>query len=230
MLYRLSRDDHSIYVYDRNSMSDVKDVIPLQDTNPTQMSACNVANSLYVCLRSKSCHRRSVFRIARDAEQKFTISPQIKDHRPCISKMSVTANGSLIIRSAQTGCPDVGLHVVSKYNANGSLEQDIKLSPDTNALIFTNAIQKPNGNLVLACVSNEYEHKELGLLEIDRHWWWRCTPISIINAYLELREFCRRSWQNYDNRPVQRNRASGFGIDPPGYTQSAGEWTPICTQ
>ena len=75
MLYRLSRDDHSIYVYDRNSMSDVKDVIPLQDTNPTQMSACNVANSLYVCLRSKSCHRRSVFRIARDAEQKFTISP-----------------------------------------------------------------------------------------------------------------------------------------------------------
>ena len=81
--------------------------------------------------------------------------------------MSVTANGSLIIRSAQTGCPDVGLHVVSKYNANGSLEQDIKLSPDTNALIFTNAIQKPNGNLVLACVSNEYEHKELGLLEID---------------------------------------------------------------
>ena len=58
-----SYDDYTIYVYDRNSMSNVKDVIPLKDrpTNPSSMSACNVANCLYIDLRSIICCCFSVF-------------------------------------------------------------------------------------------------------------------------------------------------------------------------
>jgi len=160
---------HTIHVYDI-STHDVKDVIPLKDSDPAWMAACNVANCLYVGLRNKTSSYLSVFRISRDAEQKFTMSPWIQDHRGCISVMSVSANGNLIILSVQTGCP----HVVSIYNANGSLQHEIMLSPVLNVLSYMSVIQKSNGNVVLAYIREQSPQVEL--LEID-------TGGSIVRQY-----------------------------------------------
>ena len=163
-----------INVYDRNNMAEVKDVIPLPRISPVDMAACSVSNCVYILDRERYCP--SIFRIAKDEDHHFKMSPWIYDLRLKVSNrgpISVSANGNLIILSSQESSmfgsdwpmykpAYVGIYI---YNANGSLQHKIMLSPDIYGFRFVNSvIQKSNGNLVLLSANDEYKAQ---LLEID---------------------------------------------------------------
>ena len=98
------------------------------------------------------------------------MSPWIQDHKGCISMMFVSSNGNLIILSVRLRCPDV----VSIYNANGSLQHEIMLSSDTDTFVYSSVIQKSNGSVVLAYVTEQ--NPQTQLLEID-------TGGSVVRQY-----------------------------------------------
>ena len=170
----LPNNDHTIHIYNRTTTGthDVKDVIPNTRLRSSMDGSMQRGNCFYVGLRRKTYPCLSVFRISRDADHtcKFHMLPWIQDHKGCISMMSVSAKGSLIILTVPLRCPDV----VSIYNANGSFQCEIMLSPDASAFIYSSIIQKSNGNVVLAYVTKQ--NPQIQLLEID-------TGESIVRQY-----------------------------------------------
>ena len=141
--------DRIIYVYDRNNMAQVKDVIQLPRRNAKAIAACSVSNCLYVLYMDNP--GITMLRITKDEEHQFNISPWISDHKLSDANISVTANGSLIIASnLQRGRPVL----VSIYNADGFLQRKIKLLPDINGFEYVDSvIQKSDGNLVVVSES-----------------------------------------------------------------------------
>lgn len=131
----------NVRVYDRNNLSEVKDVIALPEKNLMEIEGCDVSNCVYVLcyaeeLNENSC---SVLRIKRDEENRFNVLPWITDQRK-VHSISVLPNGILSV----TQCRPVGLR---NFDANGSLV----LSADIQGFDRVDrVIQKSNGNLVLA--------------------------------------------------------------------------------
>lgn len=156
MLCKPNGQDYAITVYDIKNMAEVKDVIPLPGIRPRGLAACAVSNCVYL-LNRKEFHLISVLCITKDAENKFTISPWKNLWLPNPT-ISVTVDGSLILSRQRWG----NLAVISIYNASGSLQRQLKLSWDISS--FSDLIPKPNGNIVLISVNNEYRKK---LTEVD---------------------------------------------------------------
>src|SRR5688572_22288243 len=97
MLCMLDGKDYVINVYDRNNMVDVKDVIPLPGIRvpPNGLAACSVSNSVYVQheeRQNKTWVCLSVWRITRDEERQFYVSPWLSDLRLDYSSISVSGN------------------------------------------------------------------------------------------------------------------------------------------
>ena len=149
-----------IKVYNRDNLKEVKDVIRLPGTDAQHMTGCNVSNCLYISLRQGDSLIHDTLRISRDVDHKFNISPWIDDRR----MMSVTANGGIIICSKRGGRHR---DVVRIYNADGSLQHEMKLSRYVDVLTYKNIIQKANGNLVLSYLSIRNNHIGLTLLELN---------------------------------------------------------------
>jgi len=162
LLYKQRDDHYVIKVYSRGNMEEVKEVIPLPGTDPMQMTGCNTSNCLYISLRQGDSYDHEILRISRDADHKFIISPWMRLSDGGLK--SFTANGSIIIFSRRGGDhPDV----VRIYKADSSLQHEMMLSRDIEALRYKNVIQKSNGNLVLAYLGLGKKRNRINLLELN---------------------------------------------------------------
>ena len=147
LLGKRGRHCHTMTVYDRNNMPEVKEVVSLARLHPKSIVACSVSNCVYV-LSIKRRYRCSIVRIASDGEHWSTKTPLISYLSLREPTLCVTANGCLIISGQQTE----ELAPISVWDANGSLQREIRLSDDILNVVsyFWHVIPKSNGNLVLA--------------------------------------------------------------------------------
>src|SRR6218665_2905953 len=151
--------DFSIYMYDRNNITVVKDVIPLPKQRPDCMEACNVSNCVYT-LQGRTYIR--ILRITEDDEHQFNVTPLITDvlmptQHPTLS---VAADGSLILLSNLNL-----LHpVIRIYNMSGTVQREIRVAMLSDIPWIFRVIPRPNGNLVL--VSPRHQDQTT-LTEID---------------------------------------------------------------
>lgn len=163
LLYGL-HTPHTVNVYDRDNMAEVKQIIPLPGTYSQHMSGCNASNCVYILCRSYG-DLFSVFRISRDDEHKFHVSQWIKHNpRRSVFLMNVSANGSLAICSSGIG-EHRNSNFLGAYDADGSLQHEIMLPTDMHVRIYKNVIKKLNGNLVLAYLDKLTPYPRL--LEFD---------------------------------------------------------------
>lgn len=138
--YRLC---HTITVYDRNNMAEVKDVISLSGLHPYNIAACSVSDCIYVLNRKLHRHY-SILCITKDGDHWSTVTVLINDICLHVPTLCVTASGNLIVSSQQTE----KLPAISVFNADGSMQREIWLSEDVS--VVTHVILKSNGNLILA--------------------------------------------------------------------------------
>src|SRR6218665_283735 len=151
---------HTITVYDRSNMAEVKDVIPLPRLRAKIVAACSVSNYLYV-LSSKR-HRCSIVRVGKDGEHWSAVTPLISGIYLEEPTLSVTDSGSLITSGQQTSND---LPVISVWDANGSMQREIRFSEDFSEVIsfFWHILPKSNGNLVLAVADGPNRLMEINL-------------------------------------------------------------------
>lgn len=157
-----------ISVCDSNYPYHVKDVIPLPEIYPECMAACVVSNCVYILYRKRRSHIR-ILRITRVGEHLFNITPFLTDvwmpnPRPTLS---VSASGSLIFSRQQKN----ELPVISIYNADGSVQHQIRMYADIPK--FYDIIPRSNGNLVLVSANDQ---RQAILTEID-------MDVTIIRQY-----------------------------------------------
>ena len=137
--------DCVINVYNRNNIAVVEDVIPLPGMRARKLVACHVSNCLYI-MNAVTSNTISVLRITKIDEHQFDMSTLIGELFLRDPDLTVTPNGCLILSRRNIS----RLSVIRIYDANGSLQHMISLSPKIAG--FCNIIPKSNGNLVL--VSN----------------------------------------------------------------------------
>lgn len=169
MLCEHSAKEYAINVCNRNDMENVTDVILLPGKEPLVMAGCAVSNCVYIVVlkQKKRVITDTVFRILRDVDHKFELSPWIKfDPKLPICTMAVSANGSVMIRTEQDG-RDSESDVVNVYRPDGSLEHQIMLPQYITKEVFKyqELIPKSNGNFIFAYI-NDRNYKQT-LVEID---------------------------------------------------------------
>jgi len=148
--------EHSVCVYDRNNLAEVKDVIALPGKYPLTLDACNVSNCVYVLCYHEDLNENSgsIFRIKKDEEHGFNILPWMSDLRKT-PFISVLPNGIL---SVTHGRNPVALR---NYDAKGSLV----LSADIHGFrLVKRVMQKSNRNLIIAAMNDRLDTV---LTEID---------------------------------------------------------------
>lgn len=150
-------DQKKVNVYDRNNMAEVKEVIALPGIRPVDIEACNVSNCVYVLGLNMERKCPSILRMARDGEHhQFNILPWISGLKLPVYTLSVCAKGMLYVPQGENPA------AVSIYNAIGSLASSV----DIHGFRYVDrVIQRSNGNLVLASITDD--HSERVLTEID---------------------------------------------------------------
>lgn len=155
--------DRPITVYNRNNMAaEVKYVRVQEGTRLQDIAGCSVSDCVYALGYREGILGGAMFRITKDEEHKFNISPFINDIGQASYSISVSTNGNLMILYDRR---ELNPARVSIYDAKGCLQHNMMLSPDILLSgIWDNFIQKSNGNLVLVS-KNQRGNKEL--IEID---------------------------------------------------------------
>lgn len=144
-------DQHPhIDIYAHNDLKTAKRKIQLPDIKiPLKLEACSMTNALYVL--HQMSRRTEIWRVFID-EHECRVSPWITCSNTLISKMSVSADGSVILFQG----PDPS--AIKVYNADGSLQHQMELLNHISDL--HDVVSKSNGNFVLV--------KKKSLAEVDR--------------------------------------------------------------
>lgn len=148
----------SVFIYDRNNTVDVKDVIVLPEMSPVEIAGCSASRCVYVLSKDSNSH--SVWRITKDGEHQFNISPWVGDLQLPVCSISVSCAGNLVILSREPLVDDIleGRRkpipaVVRTYDRNGSLLREMMLSREifSSRYVF-NFIERSTGNLLLMSI------------------------------------------------------------------------------
>jgi len=116
--------DLAIRVYNRSQMAEVKEVIPLPDMKVGEIAACSVSNCAYL-LYCPIFLFFGIARVTKDDQGQSTITHMATNETELLqfSALSVTVDGILIMSGwLQTA----SLYVVRSFDANGSLQREIK--------------------------------------------------------------------------------------------------------
>lgn len=152
-----------IKAYDRNNLAKVKDIY-LPETHAVDFAACDVSNYLYVLAANMEFDCPSIYRIRKDAENKFHASVWIRILKLPLSRISVSVSGHLVFHSKGGGHIPSVLRIIDE---RGSLLNKIllsKVNPSFETRFGDSLIHKPNGNIILTSVNSKYQ---IELTEID---------------------------------------------------------------
>lgn len=136
-----------ITVYDRNNLSEVKDVIQLPGLYPVSIAACSVSNSVYL-LNRKMVDRYSLVRIEKDEEHPYAIKSFISDISVTNPILSISPSGSIILARRKVVAPSF----VNIYSASGRLHHRVKFP--RNIVCCLDIFSQSNGNLLLVSSQN----------------------------------------------------------------------------